>query len=37
MAAPEPRRFVRFFNTLGMSDVAIVGEPQRRAGAGDAA
>ena len=30
MAAPEPRRFVRFFNTLGMSDVAIVGAPAAR-------
>ena len=37
MAAPEPRRFVRFFNTLGMSDVAIVGASARRAVAGDAA
>jgi hypothetical protein len=27
MAAPEERRFVRFFNTLGMGDVAIVGAP----------
>jgi hypothetical protein len=29
MAAPEERRFVRFFNTLGMGDVAIVGKPAR--------